>query len=223
MNYPLTAMIRLGIAEDSPSILKILSEKLSSISEVHLKIKATNGRELIEKLQQDSNVDLIFMDIEMPEVNGIEATYQIKQRWPQIKVVMLTVFDSDDKIFNSIRAGADGYLLKEAENQDLEKAIRDTLEGGAAMTPSIALKTLRLLRNPQLPENLAEPEEVRLSKREIEILEQLSKGLKYKMIADNLFLSIGTVKKHVDNVYAKLQAHNKLEAIQKAKSNRLIG
>ena len=163
------------------------------------------------------------MDIEMPEVNGIEATYQIKQRWPQIKVIMLTVFDSDEKIFNSIRAGADGYLLKDAENQDLEKAIRDTLEGGAAMTPSIALKTLRLLRNPQLPENLAEPEEVRLSKREIEILEQLSKGLKYKIIADNLFLSIGTVKKHVDNVYAKLQAHNKLEAIQKAKSNRLIG
>jgi DNA-binding NarL/FixJ family response regulator len=216
-------MIRLGIAEDSPSILKILSEKLSSISEVHLKIKAMNGRELLEKIQQDSNLDLIFMDIEMPEVNGIEATYQIKQRWPQIKVIMLTVFDSDEKIFNSIRAGADGYLLKDAENQDLEKAIRDTLEGGAAMTPSIALKTLRLLRNPQLPEDLAEPEEVRLSKREIEILEQLSKGLKYKMIADNLFLSIGTVKKHVDNVYAKLQAHNKLEAIQKAKSNRLIG
>ncbi len=216
-------MIRLGIAEDSPSILKILSEKLCSIADVQLKIKALNGKDLVEKLQQDSNVDLIFMDIEMPELNGIEATYQIKQRWPQIKVVMLTVFDSDDKIFNSICAGADGYLLKEAENQDLEKAIHDTLEGGAAMTPSIALKTLKLLRNPQLPEEIKESEEVRLSKREIEILEQLSKGLKYKMIADNLFLSVGTVKKHVDNVYSKLQAHNKLEAIQKAKSNRLIG
>ncbi|WP_233553703.1 response regulator [Algoriphagus lacus] len=223
MNYPKTSMVRLGIAEDSPYILKALTEKLSSIPNVQLKVKAVNGKDLIEKLQQDSNLDLIFMDIEMPEMNGIEATYLIKQRWPQIKVVMLTVFDSDDKIFNSIRAGADGYLLKEAENQDLEKAIRDTLEGGAAMTPSIALKTLRLLRNPQLPENLPEPEEVRLSKREIEILEQLSKGLKYKMIADNLFLSVGTVKKHVDNVYSKLQAHNKLEAIQKAKSNRLIG
>ena len=216
-------MIRLGLAEDSPSILKILSEKLCSIGDVQLKIKALNGKDLLEKLQQDSNVDLIFMDIEMPELNGIEATYQIKQRWPQIKVVMLTVFDSDDKIFNSICAGADGYLLKEAENQDLEKAIHDTLEGGAAMTPSIALKTLKLLRNPQLPEEIKESEEVRLSKREIEILEQLSKGLKYKMIADNLFLSVGTVKKHVDNVYSKLQAHNKLEAIQKAKSNRLIG
>lgn len=216
-------MIRLGIAEDSPSILKLLSEKLSSISDVQLKVKALNGKDLLEKIQQDSNVDLIFMDIEMPELNGIEATYQIKQRWPQIKVVMLTVFDSDDKIFNSIRAGADGYLLKEAENQDLEKAIHDTLEGGAAMTPSIALKTLKLLRNPQLPEEIKESEEVRLSKREIEILEQLSKGLKYKMIAENLFLSVGTVKKHVDNVYSKLQAHNKLEAIQKAKSNRLIG
>ncbi|TDQ19429.1 DNA-binding NarL/FixJ family response regulator [Algoriphagus boseongensis] len=216
-------MIRLGIAEDSPYILKALIEKLSSIPEVLLKIKALNGKDLLEKIQLDSNLDLILMDIEMPEMNGIEATYQIKQRWPQIKVVMLTVFDSDDKIFNSIRAGADGYLLKDAENQDLEKAIRDTLEGGAAMTPSIALKTLRLLRNPHLPENLEDPEEVRLSKREIEILEQLSKGLKYKMIADNLFLSVGTVKKHVDNIYSKLQAHNKLEAIQKAKSNRLIG
>lgn len=216
-------MIRLGIAEDSPYILKALTEKLSSIPDTILKVKALNGKDLLEKIQLDSNLDLIFMDIEMPEMNGIEATYQIKQRWPQIKVVMLTVFDSDDKIFNSIRAGADGYILKDAENQDLEKAIRDTMEGGAAMTPSIALKTLRLLRNPQLPENLAEPEEVRLSKREIEILEQLSKGLKYKMIADNLFLSVGTVKKHVDNVYSKLQAHNKLEAIQKAKSNRLIG
>jgi DNA-binding NarL/FixJ family response regulator len=216
-------MIRLGIAEDSPYILKALAEKLSSIPDTLLKLKALNGRDLLEKIQLDSNLDLVFMDIEMPEMNGIEATFQIKQRWPQIKVVMLTVFDSDDKIFNSICAGADGYLLKDAENQDLEKAIRDTMEGGAAMTPSIALKTLRLLRNPQLPENLAEPEEVRLSKREIEILEQLSKGLKYKIIADNLFLSVGTVKKHVDNVYSKLQAHNKLEAIQKAKSNRLIG
>jgi DNA-binding NarL/FixJ family response regulator len=216
-------MIRLGIAEDSPYILKALIEKLGSISDTQLKIKAFNGKDLIEKLQQDANVDLIFMDIEMPELNGIEATFQIKQRWPQIKIVMLTVFDSDDKIFNSIRAGADGYLLKEAENQDLEKSIRDTLEGGAAMTPSIALKTLRLLRNPHIPENLPETEEIRLSKREIEILEQLSKGLKYKIIADNLFLSVGTVKKHVDNVYSKLQVHNKLEAIQKAKSNRLIG
>lgn len=215
-------MIRLGIAEDSPYILKALAEKLSSIPDTLLKLKALNGKDLLEKIQLDSNLDLIFMDIEMPELNGIEATYQIKQRWPQIKVIMLTVFDSDEKIFNSIRAGADGYLLKDAENQDLEKAIRDTMEGGAAMTPSIALKTLRLLRNPQLPENLAEPEEVRLSKREIEILEQLSKGLKYKIIADNLFLSVGTVKKHVDNVYSKLQAHNKIEAIQKAKSSRLI-
>ncbi|MFV8227091.1 response regulator transcription factor, partial [Christiangramia aquimixticola] len=86
----------------------------------------------------------------------------------------------------------------------------------------IALKTIRLLRNPQLPVEQEKIETYRLSKREIEILEQLSKGLKYKNIADNLFLSVGTVKKHVDNVYEKLQAHNKLEAIHKAKTSRLI-
>lgn len=214
--------IRVGIVEDNPTILQSIGQRLEKIQNIHIKTKALNGREMIDKLALDSNLDLIFMDIEMPVMDGIEATAQIKIRYPQIKIIMLTVFDTEDKIFQAVRAGADGYLLKDAEHSYLEKSIKDVLSGGAAMTPSIALKTIRLLRNPQLP---AEPEKIdtyRLSKREIEILEQLSKGLKYKSIAENLFLSVGTVKKHVDNVYEKLQAHNKLEAIHKAKSNRLI-
>lgn len=214
--------IRIGIAEDNLNILQSICQRLELIPDLFIKIKATTGKELIEKLREDANLDMIFMDIEMPVIDGIEATFIIKQRWPQIKIVMLTVFDSEDRIFNAVRAGADGYLLKDAEHQNLQKSIQDTLAGGAAMTPSIALKTMRLLRNPQLPELTEQPDKYRLSKREIEILEQLSKGLKYKSIAENLFLSVGTVKKHVDNVYEKLQAHNKLEAIQKAKSNRLI-
>lgn len=214
--------IRVGIVEDNPAITESICQRLEQIPDIFLKLKASNGLEMVNKLGHDSNLDLIFMDIEMPEMDGIEATTLIKQRWPQIKIIMLTVFDTEDKIFQAVRAGADGYLLKDAEHSYLEKSIKDVLSGGAAMTPSIALKTIRLLRNPQLP---AEPEKIdnyRLSKREIEILEQLSKGLKYKSIAENLFLSVGTVKKHVDNVYEKLQAHNKLEAIHKAKSNRLI-
>lgn len=215
-------MVKIGIAEDNPYILKAISQKISTLDDIQIKVKATNGKELLEKLQKDPNVDLIFMDIEMPEMDGIEATFQIKQRYPQIKIIMLTVFDDDDKIFNSIKAGADGYLLKETELSELEAAVKETLNGGAVMTPIIALKTLRLLRNPLPFETPKQAEEIKLSKREIEILEQLSKGLKYQIIAENLFLSGGTVKKHVDNIYSKLQVHNKLEAIQKAKANRLI-
>lgn len=214
--------IRVGIVEDNPAIIESICQRLEQIPDIQLKFKAMNGLDMINKLGHDSNLDLIFMDIQMPEMDGIEATTLIKHRWPHIKIIMLTVFDSEDKIFHAVRAGADGYLLKDVEHSYLEKSIQDVLSGGAAMTPSIALKTIRLLRNPQLP---SEPEKIdnyRLSKREIEILEQLSKGLKYKSIAENLFLSVGTVKKHVDNVYEKLQAHNKLEAIHKAKSNRLI-
>lgn len=214
--------IRVGIVEDNPTILQSISQRLEKISDIQIKTKAVHGKEILNKLAIDSNLDLIFMDIEMPEMDGIEATAQIKIRYPQIKIIMLTVFDTEDKIFQAIRAGADGYLLKDAEHGYLEKSIQDVLSGGAAMTPSIALKTIRLLRNPQLPVEQEKIETYRLSKREIEILEQLSKGLKYKNIADNLFLSVGTVKKHVDNVYEKLQAHNKLEAIHKAKTSRLI-
>ena len=215
--------IRIGIVEDNPSIMQSICQRLEQISDVQLKIKAIHGRDILDKLTIDPNLDLIFMDIEMPEMDGIDATARIKVRYPQIKIIILTVFDTEDKIFQAVRAGADGYLLKDAEMAYLEKSIQDVLSGGAAMTPSIALKTIRLLRNPQLPVESEKIDTYRLSKREIEILEQLSKGLKYKSIADNLFLSVGTVKKHVDNVYSKLQAHNKLEAIQKAKSNRLIG
>jgi len=215
-------MVKIAIAEDNPYILKAVVQKLSILEDVQIKIKAVNGKELLEKLQKDPNVDLIFMDIEMPEMDGVEATFQIKQRYPHIKIIMLTVFDDDEKIFNSIKAGADGYLLKETELSELASAVKETLNGGAVMTPIIALKTLRLLRNPLPFETSEKTEEIKLSKREIEILEQLSKGLKYHIIAENLFLAGGTVKKHVDNIFSKLQVHNKLEAVQKARANRLI-
>ena len=135
---------------------------------------------------------------------------------------MLTVFDNDENIFNAIKAGADGYLLKEVNPKDLHQGIIDTINGGATMTPSIAMKTLKLFREPVNFENTHIKEEINLTVREVEVLEQLAKGLKYESIAQNLFLSTGTIRKHVENIYSKLQVHNKLEAIQKAKSNNLI-
>ncbi|WP_442788039.1 response regulator [Flavobacterium sp. SUN052] len=214
-------MIKVAIVDDNTFLQKAIQDKLSFFEDIEVKFKANDGLDLLSKLEKNHNLDLILMDIEMPKLNGIEATEAVKNRYPQIKIIMLTVFDNDENIFNSIKAGADGYFLKEVNPEELFNGIQETLNGGAAMTPSIALKTLKLLREPIVFENVNK-EEYNLTTREIEVLEHLSKGLKYNAIADNLFLSVGTIRKHVENIYTKLQVHNKLEAIQKAKNNNLI-
>lgn len=214
--------IRIAIADDNMFLLKAILEKLSFFPNTEVKYHAPNGEELLKKLHDNHNIDVVLMDIEMPVLNGIEATGMLKQRYPQIKVIMLTVFDNDENIFKSIRAGADGYLLKDVEANELHQGIVETLNGGAAMNPSIAMKTLKLLRNPIDIGNMAELDTVKLSAREIDVLEQLSKGLSYTIIAENLFLSPSTVRKHIENIYKKLQVHSKIEAVQKARSNNLI-
>ncbi len=215
-------MIKLAIVDDNSFLQKAIQDKIAFFDDIDVKFKANNGEDLLEKLDKNHNLEIILMDIEMPKMNGIEATEIVKNKYPQIKIIMLTVFDNDENIFKSIKAGADGYLLKEVNPEELHNAIVETLNGGAIMTPSIALKTLKLFRNPDVFDDIPNKEEYNLTAREIEVLEQLSKGLKYNAIADNLFLSAGTIRKHVENIYNKLQVHNKLEAIQKAKSNKLI-
>ena len=215
-------LAKIAIADDKPFLARALAEKLSFFKEFSLKFSAVNGAELMTCLEEDSNIDLILMDVEMPVLNGIEATALVKQKFPQIKIIMLTVFDNDEHIFNAIKAGADGYLLKETTPDVLEKAIKETLSGGAAMNPSIAMRTLKLLRNPDSMRNWKAREEISLSKREIEVLEQLSKGLSYVRIAENLFHSPSTIRKHIENIYKKLQVHSKIEAIEKARQNNII-
>ena len=214
--------VKIAIVDDNSFLIKAVKEKLSFFSEFDVKFSAIHGVDLLRKLELNHNLDLILMDIEMPELNGIETTEVVKQKYPHIKIIMLTVFDNDENIFNAIKAGADGYLLKEINPEDLKNGISDTLNGGAAMNPSIALKTLKLLRNPIEIEGKEEQEEIKLTERETQVLEQLSKGLSYQLIAENLILSHGTVRKHIENIYRKLQVHNKLEAVQKARKRKLI-
>ncbi|RAK24197.1 LuxR family two component transcriptional regulator [Flavobacterium aquaticum] len=215
-------VIKTVIVDDNTFLIKAIQEKLSFFDDIQIKFTALDGSDLLTKISNNHNIDVILMDIDMPVLNGIEATEIIKNKYPHIKVIMLTVFDNDENIFNAIKAGADGYLLKEVEPKTLYEGIIDTLNGGAAMNPSIALKTLKLLRNPIDLDNKKEEEIIKLSGREIDVLEQLSKGLNYINIAENLFLSPATVRKHIENIYTKLQVHNKLEAVQKAKKNNLI-
>ncbi|MDC7994366.1 response regulator [Altibacter sp. HG106] len=214
--------LKVAIVDDNTFLIHAIKEKLSFFEDVSIKHTSLNGSELLTQLEHNHNLDVILMDIEMPVLDGIETTQMVKQKYPHIKIVMLTAFDNDENIFNAIKAGADGYLLKEINPEDLYNGLQETMNGGAAMNPSIALKTLKLLRNPDSIKNQSDKEEISLSKREVEVLEQLSKGLSYTIIAENLFLSPSTVRKHIENIYKKLQVHSKIEAVQKAKNHNII-
>ena len=215
--------IKVCIAEDNYFLGKAIQEKLSFFDDISHKFTAKNGAELIGKLEENHLIDIVLMDIQMPIMDGIKATELIKNKYPQIKIIMLTVLDDDSYIFKAIKAGANGYLLKEIGPEKLYKSIQEVLNGGAPMSPSIALKTLKLLRNPiVLDAKKITSGDIKLSKRETEILEHLSKGLKYNDIAENLIISPATVRKHIENIYKKLRVHNKMEAVLKAQQHKLI-
>lgn len=215
-------MIRLAVAEDNSFLADIIQEKISFFSDLKLKFIGHNGNDLLNKLELDSNIEVILMDIQMPELDGIRTTSLVKQKYPQIKIIMLTVFDDEDNIFNAIQAGADGYLLKDENASILHAGITDICNGGAPMSPSIALKALKLLRQPITNDSEKSGEDFGLGKREIEVLEQLSKGLNHKEIAENLNISSSTVRKHIENTYKKLQVRNKVEALSIARKERII-
>ena len=217
-------MIRIAVAEDNAFLAKSIQEKLALFpGELKFKFHAFNGKMFLEKLAEDPVIDVILMDIQMPEMDGIETTQIISERYPQIKIIMLTVLDDEESIFQAILAGANGYLLKDENPRVLLQSILSIVEGGAPMSSGIALKALRLLRNPIKPdEEKFDTQRPELSPREIDVLNQLSKGMDYKQIAENLIISPSTVRKHIENIYSKLQAHNKMEAVKIAQKHRLI-
>lgn len=217
-------MIRIAVAEDNAFLARSIQEKLALFpGELKFKFHAFNGKLFLEKLAEEPAVDLVLMDIQMPEMDGIETTRIISERFPQIKIIMLTVLDDEESIFQAIMAGANGYLLKDENPRMLLQSILSIMEGGAPMSAGIALKALRLLRNPLKPfGELPETEKPELSLREIDVLNQLSKGLDYKQIAENLIISPSTVRKHIENIYGKLKVHNKIEAVKIAQKHRII-
>ncbi|HRO42756.1 MAG TPA: response regulator transcription factor [Flavipsychrobacter sp.] len=213
--------IFIAIAEDNSFALRSCLDKLKAYDSVKVLSTSVNGILLLENVEKNIP-DVVLMDIQMPLMDGIECTRELKKKHPQVKVLMLTTFDDDEKIFEAIMAGASGYILKEEPAEQLYKAIEETKQGGAAMSAGIALKVLNLLRNPLLKNEHGEKVDFDITKREREILEQLKTGLSYEQIATNLFISYGTVRKHIENIYRKLQVNNKVEAVQKALQNRII-
>ncbi len=162
--------------------------------------------------------DVVLMDIDLPGVTGIEATLVVKSISPQIQVVMLTVFDDEDRIFQAIRNGASGYLLKHTPPSEVIQAIFDVYEGGSPMTANVARKVIQFFQ--QQPKS--QSADYHLSPRELDILRGLMKGYSYKLIADELDISIDTVRSHIRSIYDKLQVNSKTEAILKAIKEKLL-
>lgn len=157
--------------------------------------------------------EVVLMDIDMPGINGIEAVRIIKENFPGIHIIMQTVFEDDDKIFQAIQAGAGGYILKKIPPSKILEAISEIYNGGAPMTPIIAAKTLQLFRSgiKQFPDK----KHVQLTERQTEILESVMNGMSYKLIAEKLFISVETVRYHIKNIYEILQVHSRFELINK--------
>lgn len=213
-------MIKIAIAEDNSFLAHSLINKLGLFDDFKVKFHGLNGLELLAALESDSNVDVILMDIQMPEMDGIAACKEVVQRYPHIKIIMLTVVDDDQLIYQSIQAGASGYLVKESSPQDIYEGIHTTLKGAAALSPGIAFKAMKIIQNPDLVTK--DRMDFELSQREFQVLEQLSSGLNYKQIAANLIISPNTVRRHQENIYKKMGVSNKVEAVQKAYKYKLI-
>lgn len=212
--------ILVGIVDDNAELVNQLKENIVATGNIEICLTAANGKEALDKLAFIPKMpEVILMDIEMPVMNGIEATSIITKE-TDIKVLILTTFDNDEKVFEAIKAGAAGYLLKDSKAFRIVTAIEDVLLGGAPMSPQIASKTLELLRSKTTEVHKKQPKDYNLSDRETAILKQLVQGLSYQQIANILFISHGTVRKHVENIYEKLHIHSKVEAVITANKHR---
>jgi DNA-binding NarL/FixJ family response regulator len=210
--------IRVIIFEDNRNLREGLFNLLESVNGFICAGAFAHCERVIENIEE-TQPDVILMDIELPVVSGIEAVKLIREKYPDVKILMETIFEEDEKIFQSICNGAQGYILKNTPPEGILNAIREIYEGGAPMTPIIASKVLRLFKK-----NLSDltDESYRLSSREKEILKCLVEGMSYKMIAETCFISADTVNGHIKNIYKKLQVHSKSEAVVKAIKSRLI-
>ena len=171
----------------------------------------------IEENVNSLRPDVIFMDIDMPEMNGIEAVKKVRRFNKEVAIIMLTVFDDDQHVFDAICAGASGYLLKKHISTKLFDAVEEVLNGGAPMSPSIARMVISSMHRKDKPVN-----EYQLTAREKEVLAQLSKGNSYKLIAAEFGISIDTVRTHIKKIYEKLHVHSQTEAVSKAINEKLV-
>lgn len=214
--------------DGSPDIKILIVEDLREIREgLQTLINYTAGfrctgafrsmEEALARLKHEQP-DVVLSDIGLPGMSGIEGIGIIKEKYPQIVVLMLSVYDDDERIFDALCAGASGYLLKRTPPAKLLESLREAVSGGAPMSPEVALKVIRLFRDVRPAEKV----EYDLTPHETRLLKLLVEGHNYTTAADELNVSYNTIKFHMRNVYSKLQVHSKSEAVAKALQNRLV-
>jgi len=210
--------IKVAIFEDNRNLRESLFQLIDGSDGFRCVGAFANCDRLIQNMKE-SRPDVVLMDIEMPGLSGIEAIKILKENFPEIKVLMETIFEDNNKIFDSICNGAEGYILKNTPPVFILSAIKDIYEGGAPMTPSVASKVLKMFKKNSSP---ALKEETGLTEREKEILVLLVDGMSYKKIAATCFISADTVSGHIKNIYKKLQVHSKSEAVAKAIKGKIV-
>ncbi|MBK6520894.1 MAG: response regulator transcription factor [Sphingobacteriaceae bacterium] len=219
-------MTYIAIVDDKKTIRNTLQERFNESDTYKVLFTAENGKDFLEKMmvaRKTTSPDVVLMDIDMPVMNGIEAVAQARDVYVHTKFLMLSIFDEDDKIFDAIKAGANGYLLKDEPLEKIKEAIRNLLDdNGAPMSPSIARKALAMLMNSKTSEKDKHNESYNLSDREKEVLKLLVEGLEYKEIAQLTSTSPNTIRNHITNIYKKLHVTSKAQAIRKVINNNWI-
>jgi DNA-binding NarL/FixJ family response regulator len=211
--------IRIAVFDDNQPRRELLQILLDSAEGFTCTGAYEDCRDVLRHIAGDPP-DVVLMDIDMPHVNGIEGLALIKQHFPQVKVLMQTIFEDENKIFNAIMAGADGYILKKASPLKLLDGIREVMEGGAPMTPVVAKQVLQLFnnKNKSISKN-----DFALTPREMEIISLLVEGYSYKMIAGKCNVTYATVNTHISSIYHKLQVSSGTEAVAKAIESGIAG
>ncbi|GAU76281.1 response regulator transcription factor [Fusibacter sp. 3D3] len=201
-------MIKIAIVDDQKLIINGLSMMVNLQPDMEVLWTAEHGKEALFKITS-AQPDLILMDIRMPEMNGVEATALIKRDYPDTKVLVLTTFNEDAYIFETLKAGASGYLLKDVPPEELLDGIRKAVKGGTVIEPSVASKVVKNLS--RIDENVQNEIREKLTTREFEISKMISEGLSNKEISELLFLSEGTVKNHLTNALEKLELRDRTQ------------
>lgn len=217
-----TKKIPIAIVDDKRLLRNSLVEQLQYNQPIEVLFTAENGIDFLQQMEKRSKNNqplVVLMDIEMPQMDGLETVLISKEIYPEIQFLMLTAFSEDEKIFDAVKAGASGYLLKDEKISKIVSSISELLyEGSVPMSPIVAKKTLDMLRISEKPtQNIQEKSDEivdYLSNREMDILQEIVMGLNYKEIADKLFISPHTVRKHIANIYDKLHVSNKTAAIK---------
>ena len=202
--------IRVMLVDDHVFWRHGLRQIIEAEPDMQVVSEASNGEEALRKVAV-TNPDIILMDIQMPKMDGVESCRALNQQAPDIRIVMLTVSDTDENLFESIKAGAVGFLTKDVSPEGLVKAIRETMEGESTLSPFIAARMVKYIQRGG-PEQVRKPP-ANLTEREDEILRLIAQGARDREIAEQLFISESTVKKHVQNVLRKLHARNRVEAV----------